>query len=245
MLTVAPPRSSIAPLASFIPVAPARRTLSRETYEHFLPMVRRIAMGFARKVPSTIGLDDMMSAGWIGVAEAFARTNDAMPIEEVDAFVSRRVKGAILDYLRSASPKARMARSNSRRMARVVTRLTSSLGRAPTDGEVAGDLDLSLDEYLAASSVANTRLELVDIDDLEISDSTLPADELAHRSALVARVASAIPSLPERIQKVLMLYYQESCTLKEIGAVLGLTESRVSQLHSEAMKTLRASMSDA
>jgi RNA polymerase sigma factor for flagellar operon FliA len=227
----------------------ASRALSQADYQHFLPMVRRIALGRARRLPRTILVDDLMSAGWVGVAEAFTRAPTTMPVDELDAFISCRVVGAMIDHARSSSPKSRMERNASRRISRTIDRLTKTQERAPREDEVAAALDVSVDEYRGMlardGGITALRCDTMDIDDVEVSAETIGADDATERRMLVDRMSEAILALPDRTQKVLMLYYQESCTLKEIGAVLGLTESRVSQLHSEAMKTLRASMSDA
>lgn len=224
-----------------------RRKLTRADYDQFLPLVRRIAMRLARRVPSHVSVDDLISSGWVGLVEAFSRTEASMPLEEFEAYASHRVKGAMLDYLRSLDPTARQIRNASRRIARAVTKLTQKLDRQPEENEIAEAMELNIEQYRELlSSVAKAgmaRLEMVDIDQIDATENErLAPDEEASRNMMSNMVAGAITELPDRLQKVLMLYYQESCTLKEIGAILGVSESRVSQLHTEAMHRLRAAI---
>ncbi len=222
-----------------------KRTLSREDYERFLPLVRRIAMRLARRVPSHISIGDLISCGWVGLVEAFARSAPEMPTEEFEAYASHRVRGAMLDYLRGLDPATRQARNASRRVTRSITDLTRDLGRPPEEEEIADALGLDLDGYrnllTQISSAGMSRLEIVDLDQIDVaSDKNEAPDEVADQRMLAAHVAGAIERLPLRLQQVLALYYQEDCTLREIGAVLQVSESRVCQLHAEAMHRLRA-----
>ncbi len=222
-----------------------KRTLTREDYDRYLPLVRRIAMRLARRVPSHISIGDLISSGWVGLVEAFSRSDPDMPDEEFQAYASHRVHGAMLDYLRGLDPATRQARNASRRVARVISELTRHLGRPPEEEEVADALGLDLEGYrnllMQISSAGMSRLELVDIDQIDaVPDRKDAPDQLAEQRLLAAAVAKAIEHLPLRLQQILALYYQEDCTLREIGAVLQVSESRVCQLHAEAMHRLRA-----
>src|SRR5262249_21257768 len=119
-------------------------------------------------------------------------------------------------------------------------------GRAPEEAEIAAAIGLSLDEYRSTltdiARAGMARLEMVDIDRVDPAANTQGPDELAGRRLLSEQVADAIDQLPLRLQQVLSLYYREDCTLREIGEVMGVSESRVSQLHTEAMHRLRASL---
>ncbi|HVY48164.1 MAG TPA: FliA/WhiG family RNA polymerase sigma factor, partial [Minicystis sp.] len=206
----------------------------------------RIAMRLARRLPAHVGVADLVSSGWVGLIEAFSRAHDGMPLEEFEAYASHRVKGAMLDYLRSLDPSAREARNASRRVARAIARLSREHGRAPTEAEIADAIGVKLDEYhktltdIARAGMA--RLEIVDLDHVDPASGAPPPDEDADRRLLAQQVAEAIDELPPRLQQILSLYYREDCTLREIGEVLGVTESRVSQLHTEAMHRLRAAI---
>lgn len=227
----------------------AQRKLDRTRYERYQPIVRRIAMRLARRVPRTITVADLVSCGWLGLMEAFTRAAPGMPDEEFEAYASYRIRGAMLDYLRSLDTASREMRRASRRLARAIRDLTRTHNRPPTEVEIAAALGLPEGAYheqlSRIASAGMTRLELMDfdlIDQVDVdSDHRTVDEEVMHREVLGA-VSDAIHTLPPRLQQVLALYYQEDCTLREIGLVLGVTESRVSQLHTEAMHRLRASI---
>lgn len=227
----------------------ARRTMDRAAYDRFLPLVRRTAMRLARRVPSTITVADLVGYGWIGLMEAFQRSSPDMPEDEFDAYALYRVRGAMLDYLRSLDPTTRDLRRASRNVAHAIRELSGRLGRQPEEEEIAGKLELDVGafrdllERIAAGGMA--RLELLDLDDVDLASGTQAVDEEVSKRRLVDAVATAMDDLPARLLQVLALYYQEGCTLRQIGAVLGLTESRVSQLHTEAIHRLRASVGSA
>jgi RNA polymerase sigma factor for flagellar operon FliA len=222
----------------------AHRTLDRDAYERFLPMVRRTAMRFARKVPSHISVSDLVGYGWVGLMEAFQRADPNMPPSEFEAYASYRIRGAMLDYLRSLDPATRELRRASRKVTDAIRTLTGEKGRAPEEEEIAGALALTVENYrdllqrISAGGMA--RLELIDLDNLEVEAANEDVDDGLGKKQLGAAVAEAITALPPKLQQILALYYQEECTLREIGAVLGVSESRVSQLHSDAMHRLRA-----
>ncbi|MGC4064338.1 MAG: RNA polymerase sigma factor FliA [Polyangiaceae bacterium] len=220
------------------------RTSEQQLYERYTPLVRRIAMKTIRSLPSSVTLDDLLSAGWIGLAEALRRRTSTMDEEQFEAYASHRVQGAILDYLRSLDPLSRKLRGASRRITEVTAELTRRLGRAPEEDEIAADLGLPLDEYhqlltkIADAGLA--RLELTD----SIQDHTALSspEQLTSQRELVEQVAEAIDALPERLRTVLGLHYQEDCSFREIGEILGVTESRACQLHTEAVHRIRARM---
>lgn len=221
-----------------------RRTITREEYELYQPLVRRIAMKAARKVPRHISVNDLISYGWVGFMEALSRADVNMPREEFEAYASYRVRGAILDHLRSLDPASRETRSQSRKIARTMSKLQKSLGRAPEEDEIVVDLGTTTEAYRssldAIARAGMARLEMIDLDSTEVASSSELQDSQVQRMALSEAVAKGIEQLPERLRHVLALYYQEECTLREIGAVLGVSESRVCQLHTEAVHRLRA-----
>jgi RNA polymerase sigma factor for flagellar operon FliA len=222
----------------------ANRALDRASYERFLPMVRRTAMRFARRVPSHITVSDLVGYGWVGLMEAYQRADPEMPPSEFEAYASYRVRGAMLDYLRSLDPASRELRRSSRKVAETIRNLTDSKGRAPEEDEVAGAMGVSVDDYRGLLQRISTggmaRLELIDLDNLEVEGSNVDVDDTVGQKRLSAAVAEAVKGLSPRLQQVLALYYQEECTLREIGVILGVSESRVCQLHSDAMHRLRA-----
>ena len=210
-------------------------------YERYTPLVRRIAMKTVRTLPASVTLDDLLSAGWIGLAEALQRRTASMDEEQFEAYASHRVQGAILDYLRSLDPLSRKLRGASRRISEVTAELTSRLGRAPEEEEIAGELGLILEHYhqllMQIAEAGLARLELTE-DSGWLPEQVSP-EALASEHELTDQVANAIDELPERLRVVLGLYYQEDCSFREIGAVLGVTESRACQLHTEAVHRIR------
>lgn len=222
----------------------ARRTLDRAAYERFLPMIRRTAMRLVRKVPKHISVGDLVGYGWVGLMEAYQRARPDMPIEEFEAYASYRIRGAMLDYLRTLDPATRDLRRASKKLTETIRTLTAEHNRQPNEDEIAKSLEITVDDYhgllqrIAQGGLA--RLEVLDLDQVDVETETLPVDEDVSRRELGSAVAQAIDTLPPKLQRILALYYQEDCTLREIGLILGVTESRVCQLHSEAMHRLRA-----
>lgn len=225
------------------PLAAPAVDSERVVYERYLPLVRRMTMRLVRQLPQSIALDDLLSVGWVGLLEASRRRTSKMSEEEFEAFASHRIRGAILDYLRSLDPMSRRMRGASRQITHALQVLTHRLGRSPTEEETADELGLDLDAFrsllgqVAQSEAA--RIELSDIGAQHAANEGAP-EAIASRNELLTRIASAIDALPERLQLVMGLYYQEDCSLREIGEVLGVTESRVCQLHSEAIHRIRA-----
>ena len=213
-------------------------------YERFMPLVRRIAMRTIRTLPASLTFDDILSAGWVGMAEALQRRTEEMQDEHFEAYASYRVRGAILDYLRVLDPLSRKLRGASRRITEAASELTNRLGRVPNEDELAGELGLSLPAYQALlmeiSEAGFARLEISAVAEPASFDPSPEA--LTSQAEIVDSIATAIDTLPERLRLVLALHYQEECSLREIGEVLGVTESRVCQLHAEAVHLIRAKL---
>jgi RNA polymerase sigma factor FliA len=211
-------------------------------YERFMPLVRRIAMRTIRSLPASLTFDDILSAGWVGMSEALQRRTDEMQDEHFEAYASYRVRGAILDYLRVLDPLSRKLRGASRRITDAASELTNRLGRVPNEDELASELGLSLPAYqnllMEVSEAGFARLEISSIAEPASFDPSPEA--ITSQAEMVDGIATAIDTLPERLRLVLALHYQEECSLREIGEVLGVTESRVCQLHAEAVHLIRA-----
>lgn len=218
-------------------------SVDRQLYERYLPVVRRIAMKLVRRLPSQITMDDLIGAGWVGMVEALRR-RDGIPTEEqFESYAAHRVRGAILDYLRSLDPMTRKMRGASRQITAAIKAFTARVGRAPQEEEIAGELGLDLEAYrVLLHQVAQadpTRVELTDFSSPRSGSDTAP-DIMAQRHELADRIAGAVEQMPERLQLILSLYYQEECSFREVGEVLGVTEARICQLHAEAIHRIRA-----
>ena len=220
--------------------------------QEYAPMVKRIAHHLMARLPNTVQVDDLIQAGMIGLLEA-ARKYDAGKGASFETYAGIRIRGAMLDDVRKDDWAPRSVHRNARRIAEAIKSVETRTGRDAQDSEVAQELGISLDEYYShLQDSAGTRLFSLD----EITEhheggaapqagvaSDSPQQDVqwqAFRSAL----AGAITGLPERERLVLALYYQEEMNLKEIGAVLGVSESRVSQIHSQAALRLRSRLTD-
>jgi RNA polymerase sigma factor for flagellar operon FliA len=213
----------------------------RAIYERYLPMVRRIAMKLVRRLPRHISVDDLIGAGWLGMVEALRRRDSIASDDQFEAYAAHRVRGAILDYLRSIDPMTRRMRGASRQITAAIKKLTALFGRSPSEEEIAGELGLDLEAYCSLlNEVAEADPARIELTDLH-SDGRGPApDDMTLRRELADHIAGAIDDMPQRLQLVLTLRYQEECSLREVGEVLGLTEARACQLHSEAIHRIRA-----
>ena len=229
--------------ASTMPPPERLGSASRAMYERYLPLVRRIAMRLVRQLPQAITVDDLLSAGWVGLVEAARRRTPQMPEEEFEAYASHRVRGAILDYLRSLDPMSRRMRGASRQITGAIRSLTARLSRAPEEEEIAAELGIEIETYRAllgqVAQADAARVDLSEVAGPRTGSEQLP-DAMASRRELADRIADAVDTLPDRLRVVMGLYYQEDCSLREIGEILGVTESRVCQLHSEAVHRIRA-----
>lgn len=207
-----------------------------------MPVVRRIAMRTIRSLPPSITVDDVTSAGWVGMVEALGRRTEEMTDDHFEAYASYRVRGAILDYLRVLDPMSRKLRGASRKITNTVQALMAKLGRSPTEEEMAEELGIELPAYQALlSEIGESGFAHVELTEFRepVTHENSPEADVSRRE-LVSCIADSIDKLPERLQMVLGLYYQEECSFREIGEVLGVTESRVCQLHSEAVHMIRA-----
>lgn len=212
-----------------------------ELVQTHTPLVRRIALHLIARLPSHVQLDDLMQAGMLGLLEA-ANKFDASRGASFATYAGIRIRGSMVDEIRSGDWVPRSVHKHSREIGRAMQALEARLGRDPTDREIAAELQMTLDQYYQAlSDAAAGKLHSFDA----LLEDDQPAgvrDELARtieQDETRTQVASAIGELSDREQLVLALYYDEGLNLKAIGQVLGVGESRVSQIMSRAVVRLR------
>jgi RNA polymerase sigma factor for flagellar operon FliA len=221
--------------------------------KQYQPLVRRLAHHMMAKLPANVQVDDLIQVGLLGLSEALTRYEAAQGVQ-FETFATQRIRGAMLDELRENDWMSRGSRKSQKEIEQAMRRLEHTLGRTPIESEIAAELKMSLGEYQTLlGKVRGT--QLVYIEDMtrgnDDDDSFLDrhvaneeADPLSMlrdqriRQALV----QAIKNLPEREQFIMSMYYEKDMNLKEIAAVLEVTESRVCQLHSQSIARLRAKM---
>ncbi len=227
----------------------ARKGSDDELVVNHIDLVKRIAHHLLGRLPSTVDVDDLIQAGLIGLIEA-SSNYDADKGASFETYAGIRIRGSMLDEVRNLDWTPRSVHQKHRHVSQAIHALEGRFGRSPTEREIADELGISVEEYhktLADSSSCrlfsieqpseayDTKIDVAGASETE-PDQCLSSDDL--RGA----VADAVTHLPEREQLVLSLYYHRELNLKEIGAVLGVSESRVSQIHGQALHRLRARM---
>jgi len=223
--------------------------------EEYLPLIRYHAEQLHRRVPDSIEWDDLVNAGVMGLLDAAHRFDPDLNIK-FGTFIAYRVRGAMIDYLRAFDWFPRTLRDTAKELQQAMRKLESAYGRPAEESEVAEALGITIAEY--RNRLNNVRsMSIVYFEDLPAiiqSDDTLDVMEIIEdRSAIspdhqiamtefMERLAAGIEALPQRERILLTLYYYEELNMKEVALVLGLTESRISQLHSQMVIRLRSLM---
>lgn len=217
--------------------------------EEYAPLVKRIANFMMLKLPHSVQVDDMIQAGMIGLLDA-ARRYDELRGAQFETYATQRIRGAMLDELRGADWLPRSMRSDMRKIENAISRAQQKLGKAPSESEIAGELGITLPDYqhMLQESRGAQLLYYEDFHSAEDEDfferyemdgESNPLELLKDdrfRQALI----SAIDKLPEREKLLMAMHYERDMNLREIGEVLGVSESRVCQLHSQAVSRLRS-----
>lgn len=216
------------------------------------PLVKKLAHLMKAKLPPSVDVDDLIQAGMIGLLDAANRYEEVHGAQ-FETYAMQRIRGAMLDELRSSDWMPRSMRQNMRKIENAMNALQQRLGRPPSETEVASQLKLSLDAYqeMLGGGGGHQLIYYEDFHDNEDGEHFLDryamdlADDplqLLMNAGFRSAVIQAIEDLPER-EKILMgLYYEQEMNLKEIGAIMGVSESRVSQLHSQAIARMRAKL---
>jgi RNA polymerase sigma factor for flagellar operon FliA len=236
---------------------PAAGTLTGEQerilLEH-LPIVRFLARRIHERLPQHVDIEDLVSAGVLGLMDAFSKFDPAKKVQ-FRSYAQFRIRGAILDSLRTLDWSPRELRRKGRAVEEAIRALTARLGHAPGEAEVAAEMAVSLDDYqqllgdlkgLEIGTLHMERNEDSGEEELAYVPGNPEEDPLFRclRGELEERLGEAIQNLPDRERLVMSLYYYEEMTMREIGLALGVVESRVSQIHASAVVHLRTMLKD-
>ena len=220
--------------------------------EHHMPLVRTIAERVLQTLPKSIDLDDLSSAGTFGLMDAINGFDLSRGIK-FKTYCTTRIRGSILDELRSQDWVPRLVRLKAHRLERAIRQLEGLLGRAPNQAEIAEELGITLEQLQAHEAEANAKTifslsekwddgdddrELEKVEILADHKSVNPVDTIQQRDALEMITGS----LTKKERLIILMYYYEGLTMREIGEIMELTESRVCQIHSNVMARLKAQL---
>jgi RNA polymerase sigma factor for flagellar operon FliA len=219
----------------------------------YQPLVKRLAHHMMAKLPPSVEVDDLIQVGLIGLADALTRYEAAQGVQ-FETFATQRIRGAMLDELRGNDWMSRGSRKSQKDIEVAMRRLEHRLGRSPVESEIAAELGMPLADYQSLlGKVRGTQLVYLedmarngeDDDsylDRHVADTAADPLNMLRDQRLRESLVLAIKGLPEREQFIMSMYYEQDMNLKEIAAVLDVTESRVCQLHSQSIARLRAKM---
>lgn len=217
--------------------------------EEYAPLVKRIAHHLIGRLPASVQLDDLIQSGMIGLIEA-ARNYDKNKGASFTTYAGIRIRGAMLDEIRKGDWAPRSVHRNTRKVAQAIHEVENALGRDARDIEVADNLGIPLEEYHQMLQDTNGA-RIFALEDLGVSEDYFQAAgsnqhhgplEGVQKEDFKKTLAGEISKLPEKEKLVLALYYDEELNLREVGEVLGVSESRISQIHSQAMLRLQSRM---
>ena len=221
--------------------------------KQYQPLVRKLAHYMMAKLPPSVEVDDLIQVGLIGLADALSRYEASQGVQ-FETFATQRIRGAMLDELRGNDWMSRGSRKSQKEIESTMRRLEHRLGRSPIESEIAAEMGLSLVDYQSLlGKVRGTQLVYLedmarsseDDDnflDRHVADTDADPMNMLRDHRLRESLVAAIKGLPDREQYIMSMYYEQDMNLKEIAAVLDVTESRVCQLHSQSIARLRAKM---
>jgi RNA polymerase sigma factor for flagellar operon FliA len=221
--------------------------------KQYQPLVRRLAHHMMAKLPPSVEVDDLIQVGLIGLADALTRYEASQGVQ-FETFATQRIRGAMLDELRENDWMSRGSRKSQKDIETAMRRVEHRLGHTPKESEIAAEMGISLVEYQSLlGKVRGTQLMyLEDLSrhnedddtylDRHVADSDSDPLNMLRDQKLREALVAAIKLLPEREQYIMSMYYEQDMNLKEIAAVLDVTESRICQLHSQSIARLRAKM---
>jgi len=239
------------------PTYTARGQLGRDALiKQYVPLVQRLAHHMIAKLPPNVEVDDLIQVGMIGLAEALSRYEPSQGVQ-FETFATQRIRGAMLDELREGDWLSRGSRKSQKDIEKAVARLEHRLGRTPAESEIATELGMPLADYQGLLGRVRGA-QLVYLEDMgggqgedddgfldrhaAVADTEADPMSLLKDQRLRTALVAAIDTLPERERFIMGMYYEQDMNLKEIAAVLGVTESRVCQLHSQSIARLRSKM---
>lgn len=214
-------------------------------------LVKKIAYHLLARLPDSVDVDDLTQTGMMGLIEAYKRF-DSTKGASFETYAGIRIRGSMMDDVRKSDWAPRSVRRNGRAVTAAIKELEAKLGREASDIEISGHMGISIDEYheIIHSSMSTQLFsyeEMLDSDTSGLESADAENDNspysLVEEDGFQSHLAAEIDNLPEKEKLVLSLYYNEELNLKEIGAILGVSESRVSQIHSQAAVRLRARLS--
>jgi RNA polymerase sigma factor for flagellar operon FliA len=221
--------------------------------KQYQPLVRRLAHHMMAKLPPSVEVDDLIQVGLIGLADALTRFESSQGVQ-FETFATQRIRGAMLDELRENDWMSRGSRKSQKDIEMAMRRVEHRLGHTPKESEIAAEMGMSLVDYQSLlGKVRGTQLVYLedmsrhgeDDDtylDRHVADSDADPLNMLRDQKLREALVAAIKLLPEREQYIMSMYYEQDMNLKEIAAVLDVTESRICQLHSQSIARLRAKM---
>lgn len=214
---------------------------SEKLVNDYLHLVKKIAFHIAARLPAGIDIDDLTQVGLIGLLEA-AKSYRNGHGATFETFAGIRIRGAILDEVRRFDWSPRSIQQKARWLAQATRSAEIELQRHPKDSEIAAQLGIDMKEYHELlRDTAACKATFIDATEVDLPDTDSPQDRV-HDAAFQTALAAHIEQLPEREKTLMSLYYDEELNLKEIGAVLNISESRVSQIHSKILAKLRSSL---